>query len=46
MVYADFENNGKQNLDGFYKNKYQKHPTCSYCYKYHVLMINLPSLLS
>ena len=27
------EDNGKQNSDEFYTNKYQKHVTCSYGYK-------------
>ena len=36
MIYTDFEsilepkNNGKQNPDDFYTNKYQKHVACSY----------------
>ena len=36
MIYADFENilvpedNGKQNSNEFYTNKYQKHIACSY----------------
>ena len=39
MIYADFERflvreiNGKQNPDGSYRNKYQKHVACSYGYK-------------
>ena len=39
MIYADIEsilvpkNNGQQNLDESYTNKYQKHVTCSYGYK-------------
>ena len=39
MIYADFEiillpeNNGKQNLNESYTNKYQKHIPCSYGYK-------------
>ena len=39
MVYANVErifvpeNNGKQNPGESYTNKYQKHVTCSYCYK-------------
>ena len=39
MIYADFEsilapdNNGKQNLNKSYPNKYQKHVACSYSYK-------------
>ena len=39
MVYADFESilvpedNGKQNLNEFYTNKYQKHIACSCGYK-------------
>ena len=38
-MYANFEsilvleNNGKQNLEESYKNKYQKHIACSYDYK-------------
>ena len=38
-IYADFksilvqEDNGKQNLDESYSNKYQKHIACSYDYK-------------
>ena len=27
------ENNGKQNLEESYTNKYEKHIACSYCYK-------------
>ena len=39
MIYADFESilgpedNGKQNPNEFYTNKYQKHVACSYGYK-------------
>ena len=39
MIYADFEsilvpgNNGKQNPEEPYTNKYQKHIACSYRYK-------------
>ena len=39
MIYADFEsilvpeNNGKQNPNESYTNKYQKHVACSYGYK-------------
>ena len=39
MIYADFEsilvpdNNGKQNSNESYTNKYQKHIACSYGYK-------------
>ena len=36
MIYADYlvpEGNGKQNPNGSYTNKYQKHVACSYCYK-------------
>ena len=39
MIYADFESilvpedNGKQNLNESYVNKYQKHVACSYGYK-------------
>ena len=39
IVYADFESilvpkdNGKQNPNDFYTNKYQKHVACSYSYK-------------
>ena len=39
MIYADFENilvpqdNGKQNLNDCYTNKYQKHVACNYGYK-------------
>ena len=39
IIYADFEivlipeNNGKQNLDEIYMNKYQNHVGCSYGYK-------------
>ena len=39
MIYADFqsilvlEDNGKQNTDVSYTNKYQKHVPCSYGYK-------------
>ena len=39
MIYADFESilvpedNEKQNPEEYYKNKYQKHVACSYCYK-------------
>ena len=38
MIYSDFESilapedNGKQNLNEFYTNKYQKHIACSYGY--------------
>ena len=38
MIYADFEsillleNNGKQNPNESYTNKYQKHAACSYGY--------------
>ena len=38
-IYADFESilvpedNEKQNPEEYYKNKYQKHVACSYCYK-------------
>ena len=38
IFYVDFErilvseNNGKQNLNESYTNKYQKHIACSYCY--------------
>ena len=47
MIYADFESilvpkdNGNQNPEEFYMNKYQKHVTCSYGY---VFMISLVSL--
>ena len=47
MIYADFESilvpeaNGKQNPNGSYTNKYQKHVACSYGY---VLTINLVNL--
>ena len=41
------EDNGKQNLNESYTNKYQKYIACSRSYKFmHVLMINLVSLLS
>ena len=47
MIYADFESilvpedNGMQNLNKSYANKYQKHIACSYGYKLvYVLMIN------
>ena len=39
IIYEDFEsilvpqNNGKENPEGFKKNKYQKHIFCSYGYK-------------
>ena len=39
MIYADFESilvpedNGKQNLDGSYRSKYQTQVACSYVYK-------------
>ena len=39
IIYADFESilvpedNGKQNLNESYTNKYQKHIACSYSYK-------------
>ena len=39
IVYAVFEiilvpeHNGKQNLEQYYTNKYQKHIACSYGYK-------------
>ena len=39
MIYGDFafilvpKNNGKQNPDESYMNKYQKHVAYSYCYK-------------
>ena len=39
IIYVDFEsilvpqNNWKQNPEGFYRNKYQKHISCSYGYK-------------
>ena len=39
MIYADFEsilvldNNGNQNLDESYTNKYQKHVACGYGHK-------------
>ena len=39
LIYADFEsilvpqNNGKQNPNESYTNKYQKHVACSYVYK-------------
>ena len=39
MIYADLEStlvpedNGKQNLNESYRNKYQKHIACSYGYK-------------
>ena len=39
MIYADFasvlagEDNGKQNPEESYTNKYQKHVACSYCCK-------------
>ena len=39
MIYADFENillpedNGNQNTNESYTNKYQKHVTCNYGYK-------------
>ena len=39
MIYVDFENilmpedNGKQNPNESYTNKYQKHVACSYGYK-------------
>ena len=39
VIYADFksilvpEDNGKQNIDESYTNKYQKHVACSYGYK-------------
>ena len=40
MIYADFESiivpedNGKQNPNESYTNKYQKHAACSYGYKF------------
>ena len=52
MIYAGFESilvpkdNGKQNLNESYTNKYQKHVACSYSYKLFVLMISLVSLLN
>ena len=39
IIFADFksilvpEQNGKQNPEESYTNKYQKHIACSYCYK-------------
>ena len=39
VIYADFksilvpEDNGKQNINESYTNKYQKHVTCSYGHK-------------
>ena len=39
MIHANFESiivpeeNGKQNTDEFYSNKYEKHVTCNYGYK-------------
>ena len=39
MIHADFEsilvleNNGKENLDEPYTNKYQNHVSCNFCYK-------------
>ena len=39
IIYTDFESilgpkdNGKQNLNGSYANKYQKYVACSYGYK-------------
>ena len=50
MIYADFESilapedNGKQNPNESYTNKYQKHVVCSYGYK--VSMVNLVNLLN
>ena len=53
MIFVDFEsilvleNNGKQNANKSYTNKYQKHVACSYSYELvDVLMINLVNLLS
>lgn len=52
MICADFESillpedDGKQNPDQSYTNKYQEYVACSYGYKFHVLMINLKSILS
>ena len=52
MIYADLEiilvpgDNGKQNPNESYANKYQKRVACSCGYKLHVLMINLVSLLN
>ena len=46
MIYADFESilvpgdNGKQNPDESYTNKYQKHVACCYDYK-HVFIVSL-----
>ena len=47
MILAEFESilvsedNGKQNLNDSYTNKYQKHVACSYGYKLVCLMTNL-----
>ena len=52
MIYADLEiilvpgDNGKQNPNESYANKYQKRVACNCGYKLHVLMINLVSLLN
>ena len=52
MIYADFENilvpeeNGKQNPNKLYTNKYQKHVLVVMAINWYVLVINLVSLLS
>ena len=39
------EDNGKENPEGSYTKKYQKHIACSYGYKLVCVMIRLVSLL-
>ena len=52
MIYADFENilvpeeNGQQNPNKLYTNKYQKHVLVVMAINWYVLVINLESLLS
>ena len=51
IIYSDFESilvledNGKQNPEDSYTNKYQKNIACSYGYSLNVLMIELVILL-
>ena len=51
IIYSDFEcilvleDNGKQNPEDSYTNKYQKNIACSYGYNLNVLMIDLVILL-
>ena len=52
MVHANFESilvpedNGKQNPNDFYTNKYQKYVACIMVINSYVLIINLVSLLN